>query len=252
MNKLFTSIFFYATIGLVCVFLYQCTSQQHTAGSAGEGDAPVQVLPPYEPTGNEPHVLIIDFENQSFFESERLGYAVSTMFGNSLINSRRFRLVDRQNLENIMNEYKLGMQGLTTHDISTIGQQLGVDYIISGAVTEFGIRRTGTSVGVAAVDADSGIGGGTRMQRGQGTARVVTDIRITKVSTGEIIYATSAVGEASSRNVVFGFEMLMDGYGAAGLEIGGGVQGFDQTLGGMASRDAAERVLHKLVLDDIF
>ncbi len=240
------SVWLICIIGLIS--LSQCTTSQSATDS---GVSEIPELPEFEPVGDEPQIVVVDFENHSFFDSERVGYAVSTMFTNALINSRRFRVVDRQNLNKIMDEYKKGMQGITQQDVSTIGEQLGVDYIVGGAVTEFGVRRTGGSFGASVVDRDTGVGGGTRLQTGEGTARLVCDIRITKVSTGEIIYAGSAEGSSSSNNAVFGLEMLMDDH-AASIQVGGGVQGFDETLGGMAARKAAERLLYNLVSENIF
>lgn len=225
-------------------------------GCAGSGTVikamPVQELPQYNPTGNEPQVAVLDFKNESFFESEVLGRGVATMFQTALVKSRRFKVIDRENLSKIMEEYKLGMSGITSKDVSTIGQQLGVDYLITGNVTEFGIKKTGTSVGAGAVDLSSLSGGGAKVKKEKGTARIVIDVKITEVKTGQIIYMSSATGEAFSENVNVGLALLTGSAVGAGATVGGGVQGFDETIGGKASRVAAYQMVNQIVKENVF
>lgn len=225
-------------------------------GCAGSGSitksTEVQKLPVYTPTGNEPQVAVMDFVNDSFFESDVLGSGVATMFQTALVRSKRFKVIDRENLSSIMEEYKLGMSGITSKDVSTIGQQLGVDYLITGKVTEFGIKKTGTSIGGGAVDLASLSGGGAKIKKEKGTARVVVDIKITDVTTGQIIFMESSIGEAFSENVNFGIALLTGTAVGAGATIGSGVQGFDETIAGKASRSAAYQMVNKIINENTF
>ncbi len=228
------------------VLISACSTTKEIPKSADEIK-----IPDYQPTGNEPQVAVLDFSNQSFFESQRLGRAVATMFQTELVKSKRFKVVDRKNLERIMKEYKMGMKGLTNKDVSEVGNQLGVDYFISGDVTEFGVKSTGTSVGASVTDRETGVGGGANVRKGKGTARVAVDVKITDVSNGQIIYMNSAKGKSFSENSAFGVSMLMD-EAAVGTEIETGVQGFDETLAGKASRVAAKKMLKKIIKQDVF
>ena len=173
------------------------------------------------------------------------------MFQTVVVRSRRFRVVDRDNLPRIMEEYRLGLSGVTTTDASAIGHQLGVQYIITGKITECGIRRTGTSVSMGAVDMAtfSGAGGGVGSRKG--TARLALDIKITDVETGMIVYMTSAVGEAYSESMKTMAGLMQSGV-IAGLSGSGGTQGFDQTIEGMAARAAATRAMSKMIEEDVF
>lgn len=209
-------------------------------------------LPDYNPMGDEPQVAVLDFDNDSFFESEVLGPSVSTMFQTALVKSKRFKVIDRENLQQIMDEYKLGMSGITSKDISSVGQQLGVDYLISGKITEFAIKKTGTSVGGGVVDINSISGGGAKIKKEKGTARIVVDIRITDVKTGQIIFMDSSVGESYSENVNMGLALLTGSATAVGATISSGVQGFDETIAGKASRAAAYQMVNQIISENTF
>lgn len=202
-------------------------------------------LPPYTPNGSEPKVAVLDFANDSFFESEVLGRGVASMFESALVRSGRFVVVDRENLTEVVREQKLDMAGITAKDYTSIGQILGVDYLISGTVTEFGIKRTGTSVGGGAVTAASLSGGGAQVKKERGTARIVVDTKITSVSTSAIAFTSTAVGEAFSENVNAGLAILTGGVGA-GAQVGSGVVGFDETIAGKASRAAAYELVREI------
>ncbi len=227
--------------------VFGCAPSTHPRITAPE----TPVMPRYAPTGNEPVVAVFSFDNVSLYGAEALGPSTAEMFQTVLVQSRRVRVVDRENLDRIMQEYRLGLSGVTGTDVSHLGEQYGVGYIITGKVTECGIRTTGGSLAVGTVNAAtfSGAGGGMGIQRG--TARLVVDIKITELATGMIIYMTSAVGEAYSESMKTMAGLMQSGV-IAGVSSGGGVQGFDQTIEGMAARAAAINALNTMVREGVF
>jgi curli biogenesis system outer membrane secretion channel CsgG len=218
----------------------------------GRTQEAVLELPPYTPTGKEPKVAVLVFENNSFFESNVLGKFVSDMFETALVRSQRFMVIDRKGLLKLIEEKKLSMSGLTGENAATFGQMTGADYLVTGSITEFGIKRTGTSVTGGAVNLATLSGGGATVKVEEGTARMAIDVKITAVATGQVVYMNSAVGQATSGNVNLGLAMLTGGVAAVGGQIKGGTIGFDETIAGKAARAAAYRHVQTMVTDNAF
>jgi curli biogenesis system outer membrane secretion channel CsgG len=238
---------FPVTLLLVFLFAQPAVSQQK------DDEGVTIAIPPYTPTGNEPKVTVLDFTNESFFESNVLGKAASTMFMSSLNESKRFILVDRQMLTAKVIEMNFNFDQLTNDQLLEICKDMNIKYIISGSVTEFGIKKTGTTVKTRITDSNYGVGGGLTMEMGKGTARVVIDIKFTDTETKQVPLATSAIGIAVSKNSVFGLEMLLPIEGLkTGLEFGGGVSGFDNTLAGKGIRNASRQIVNYIIDSKIF
>ena len=213
---------------------------------------PAQSRPQYQPTGSEPSVAVLEFENVSLFESETLGPGVATMFQTALVRSRRFRVVERTQLQSVLDELSLPLAGIVAAGTDRLGQQLPVEYLIAGRVTEFGMKYTGDSFTGGVIDARVLAGGGARLTSSRGTARIAIDVKITDVRTGQIVYMTTATGEAYSESVGAGMLLLTaTGVGAAAI-VDSGVEGFDQTVAGKAARAAAELSLDQMVAEDVF
>lgn len=228
---------------LLSSFLY---SQPAAAQKDEEG--PEILIPAYTPTGNEPRVTVIDFTNESFFESEVLGKAASTMFMSALNESKRFVIVDRKMLSAKAIEMNFNFDQLSNDQLIEVCRDMNIKYIINGSVTEFGIKKTGTTVKTKITDSNYGVGGGLTMEMGKGTARVAIDIKFTDTGSKEVPLSTSAIGTAISKNSVFGLEMLLPIEGLkTGIEFGGGVSGFDNTLSGRGIRNASRQIVNHII-----
>jgi len=197
-------------------------------------------------TGQEPLILVMDFKNVSFFNSPTLGYGVSSMLQTSLVQSGKYKVVDRNNLAKIVEEQSLGETGLTSDKESKIGMLLGAEYIVCGEITEFGVKKTGTSYGLGMSQNSTSVGGGASIKTSKGTCRLVIDVRIISVKTGQVVKALSADGEAYSDNVDYGFDILTGKGIKTNLMIGSGVQGFDETIAGQSARKATIKLVNKL------
>jgi len=94
-----------------------------------------------------------------------------------LSSSGKFLLLERQDLDKILEEIKLngGGEGM---------QKVGADYLIIGSVTEFGRKNVG----------DQNAFSRSKTQ----TVNAGVSLRLVDVSTGEIIYSEEGKGEASA------------------------------------------------------
>jgi curli biogenesis system outer membrane secretion channel CsgG len=87
-------------------------------------------------------VFILDFRNATKFTDASLGQGMAAMFSNVLVESGGFRVVERGAvLQAVMKEQSLSLSG-AMNDMSKsvrIGQLVGANGVITGAVTDFGI-----------------------------------------------------------------------------------------------------------------
>jgi curli biogenesis system outer membrane secretion channel CsgG len=208
---------------------------------------PVVPIPEYKATGNEPKVTVLEFANESFFESPVLGKAITSMFQSALVESQRFILIDRTLLTTKMNEYNLNFDQITTDELIKICKELGVKYIVTGAVTEFGIKSTGTTIKTKVSDTRTKLGVGLSMTMGKGTSRIAVDINFTDVDTKQVPFSTSTIGVASAKNSIFGGELLLPVKLDTGVDFNFGTQGFDETLAGRGMRNAARQLINNII-----
>lgn len=129
----------------------------------------------------KPRVAVIDFENKStwYWWGERLGEAAADVFVTELLQSGKFSVIEREKLNAVLAEQGLGASGaVTPQTAAQIGKLLGVQYILTGSVTQFSI---------------SDVGGGFRsLGASVTTGKVVLDARLVNTTTGEIVVAEEA------------------------------------------------------------
>lgn len=137
-------------------------------------------------------VAVMDFENKSQYGGWRLGRGASDMLNTELVKTGKFTMLERDRINAILKEQTLGASGrVDPTTASKIGKLIGAEYIVTGAVTEYGRGELG----------GSGRGVDFKKQDYQATV----DIRMVNVTTGEIVFAESVSGTKSSYNVrVFG------------------------------------------------
>jgi len=178
---------------------------------------------------NKPIVLVLDFKNDTRLDHVSLGSGIADMMSTALLENGSFRLVERgETLRLILEEHALVQSGLVTGaNAARIGQLLGATHVITGKVTEFGIRKKSASVGFI-------LGGAGKKTI---TSRVVMDARLVDVSTGEAVKAGTGTGEITTE-VSAGVALPVS------MEIG--TLGFDETTIGQATRQAINLVVQKI------
>jgi curli biogenesis system outer membrane secretion channel CsgG len=143
----------------------------------------------------KPRIAVLEFKNKADNQWWFHGGATAAqdVFVTELVKSGKFRVVEREQLEELMKEKGLSLSGDV--DPSTairIGKLLGVNYLLAGAVTEYG----NTNVG----------GGGGGVFAGKKKFVAALNARLIDTSTGEIAWADEANQEETSVKVsVFGY-----------------------------------------------
>ena len=110
------------------------------------------------------------------------GRSQSSAFGDmlltALVRTRKFKIIERARMEEIMKEQGMSMFGIASGGYSGGGLNIrGVDYVITGAITEYGENAQKMGFGGFAMS--------------KVIASMAVDIRLLKVEDGEIIIAES-------------------------------------------------------------
>lgn len=167
-------------------------------------------------------IAVVSFQDRSGY-GHNIGKGISDMLITSLVESDKFLVIERSELDELLKEQGLGMSGaVTQQSAAKVGQLLGVEMIITGSISEFGQKKDKVGGGLGSL---SGFNIGVSTQ----TARVAVDIRIVNVNTGEIAVAKAAVGEDKSTG--------LDRIGIADIDFHNSTT-WDNTQLGKASRIA--------------
>ncbi len=135
-----------------------------------------------------PRVAVMDFENKSQHGGWRIGRGASDILTTELVKVRKFRMMERDRLSSLLKEQDLGVSGrIDPSTAAKIGKVLGVEYIITGAVTEYG--------------QSGGSGGGFRFSMSKKGYHATVDVRMVNAATGEIVFADSGSHSKSSTTV---------------------------------------------------
>lgn len=136
-----------------------------------------------------PRVAVMDFENRSGMGDWRIGRGAADILTTELVKSTKFEMYERERLNSMLNEQDFGQSGrVDPASAAKIGKILGVQYMITGAVTEYG-------------ESSSDVGASGLFEAGKKGYFAGVDIRIVDVNTGRILLAESGQGIKSSKNV---------------------------------------------------
>ncbi len=137
-----------------------------------------------EAAGKKIRVAVMNFANNSTWSwwGDRLGEAANDEFTTQLVNSGQFTVIERAQLQSILQEQGLGASGAVSSSTAPkIGKLLGVQVIFTGSITSFSIKRSGGSIagfGATYAKAESKL-----------------DVRMIDTTTGEILLAATGAGD---------------------------------------------------------
>ncbi len=162
------------------------------------------------------------------FMGKDAGDAFSEMLTTALVKSDNYIVIERNELQQLLQEQGLGATGIVTQESAAeIGKVLGAELVIIGSVSEFGNSRQTT-------------GGNTR-KVGVGIdnskATVAVDVRIVDPSTSEILAAENIRKSESKK----GLNLRVKD-----VQVGSKNQ-FDESIVGKAAREAVDGVVDLLV-----
>jgi len=161
-----------------------------------DNSAGASQLPPY--SGPKARIAVADFDVKAAKATGEIGTGLREMLVTALMNSSRFRVLERQVLNAVMQEQQLAASGAAAPGGGAQrGQLKTADIIITAAVTEFEPKASGGA---------AGLGGGGRVGAGilgavlggsLNKAHMALDLRIIDTSTSEVLAATRVQGQAT-------------------------------------------------------
>ena len=126
-----------------------------------------------------------------------------TMLETAIVKSRKMDVMERVRMDTILEEQLLGQVDLTTSG-GEVGGLIGIDYMIYGAITKFGVREEGFSVGGGVTslldDRLAGIVGSVASS--SATTEMAVDIKVTDVANGQIVLADTVEGVAEQGQAI--------------------------------------------------
>lgn len=191
----------------------------------GASEPPPQfIYPPYD--GLKKRVAVIRFENKVKTPipdvSWNIGEGLGEMLTTELFKTGRFIMVERAALADVVKEQELGQTGLVRKETAAkVGELLGAQLLITGAVTEFEAQSSGGAGGIGY--------GGFALNLQVQNAHVGVDIRLVDASTGQVLKSFNADATAQSK----GLGLMGDVKG-----VSFGSEAFTKTPLGQATREA--------------
>lgn len=159
-----------------------------------------------------------------------VGKGISDEFVTELLKTKKFRLIEREQIDKVMQEQDFGESGrVDTRSAAKIGKILGVQFLVMGRVTEFSFKSTGAG----GITLKKGIGLGVKSTN----AIVAIDARLVDTNSAEII--TSVTGKGDKRNTNLAVSVEWDA-------IAFGSDEFRQTNLGIAMREAVASAAQQL------
>jgi curli biogenesis system outer membrane secretion channel CsgG len=148
---------------------------------------------------DKPRIAVIEFKNKADNQWWYHGgaEAAQDVFVTELVKSGKFRVVEREQLQALMQEKNLTLSGdVDPSSAVRIGKLLGVNYLLTGSVTEYGTTDKGAH--------GRGVRGLPGFAAGKRSFVAAMNARLIDTSTGEIAWADEARAEESSVKVNVG------------------------------------------------
>ena len=169
-------------------------------------------------------IAVMSFEDKtdagySWGGTKTAGEGMADMLVTDLVQSERYIVLERSEINAVLDEQNLGTSGVVTAESAArVGEMLGAEIVVFGAITEFGYKERST--------------GGRTRRLGLGvkstTAVVATDVRMVNATTGEIVAAESVRKSESKRGLSVDTDKIDFGSQSE----------FDESLVGEATREA--------------
>mgnify|MGYP001205036377 CR=1 FL=1 len=143
-------------------------------------------------------IAVLPFDDGSIDENWWGDYDVGTGVADEFVTAlmdlkpRKFRVMEREQIQSILDEQEFGASGLVdASSAAKIGKILGVQFLLMGRVTEFSNKTSGGAISL----------GGKGLGLQTTTSRVVIDARLVDTTTAEIIIAAKGEGEKKQPNI---------------------------------------------------
>ncbi len=168
---------------------------------------------------SRPLIGVMSFENKvsdnywNNYRYQSLADGMVDALTNALVETQCFRVVERQRMNDLMQEQNLGLYGaVNPNSAASIGQMSGAQLLVMGTLTEVKELENAGIIGGAVKILGKKVGGGMAKWDG----RISMIIRIVNSTTGEVLVSKSIDKTVTKVGVAAGGSIL-------GVPVGGGL-----------------------------
>jgi curli biogenesis system outer membrane secretion channel CsgG len=201
------------------------------AGFASAQQEPTPA-PKIEP--HRPRLAILPFKNKTGVP--HLGEISSDVLTTILLPTKRFVIVEREQLDVIMAEQDLGAsKAVSRETLAKIGQLTGAEWVLMGSATRFEITQSRSGIGLGYK------GYGVNLGSGKLRVDMGVDARIVNTTTGEVLYADRAEASRTETAEALGLSVKK-------IQVGGeAATQIDRSNGGEQMTFVLEKLAEKLL-----
>lgn len=191
--------------------------------------------------GARPRLAIHTFENPPNYHNSTIGNGLTSIIITEISQSGRFDVIQRgENLGLLIEEIDLGQSGYIEEDTAVeMGHILGIEYVLSGRVTNFGYEET------SAGGLLGGWGGFGGVDVSEDKAVVRLDFALIDARTGQTVLAATAEGKESDTGVGLSGANWGDWFG----EVGYDSDEFMDSMIGKATLKAVDNLMEQILTE---
>ncbi len=208
-------------------------------GGSGGGEKETQASEQetsYQPyNGIKKRIAVLAFENKVasrwYDKSWNIEASITEMLITELMKTNRFIVLERGSIDQVIGEQDFGASGrVRASSAAKVGDILGAQLLVKGAVTEFAEKESGGKGGIAI--------GGVALGGKSNTGHVALDMRMIDSNSGQIIASERAESKITQTGV--------GGIAFLGPVAFGG-SGYKKTSLGKATREAVVKAVQAIV-----
>ncbi len=147
----------------------------------------------------KPVLAVAEFHNdtQAYWWSSDVAHDLAGMLSNELASTEKFKLVERHNLGNVLDEQDLAASGRVSKSTGAqLGKLTGAQYVVVATVSAFDNKTRDTGGGLSF----HGISVGGKQEE----AYIAVDLRVIDTTTGEIEYTRTVEARSTGGGVNVG------------------------------------------------
>ena len=180
------------------------SSEPKATVTSGQNSPNINEVQMEDYNGPKARIAVARFTDKTHYGwwNHRIGDGMADQLATALFNSNRYIVLERQLLNEVLQEQDLGASGRVRSDTAApIGEIEGAELLVTGAVTEFQGNAEGAQGGLSSIIGGSfgrvlgAVSGGYRK------AHMAIDVRVIDTKTSRIVAATSVEGEATDVNL---------------------------------------------------
>jgi len=209
-----TSLVFLTFAALILLSVSDVTRAQvipPKAQGTSSGSQTIQQAQQEDAMGPKARVAVTKFTDKSAKGYHQIGDGMAEMLANALFNSNRYIVLERQSIEDVLQEQDLGASGRVKQETAAkIGEIEGADLLIEGTITEFEPGSSGAGGGIGGISHGLNVIGG--LLGGIKSSHVAMIVKVIDARTGRRLASEQVEGKATD----IGGVASLGGYHLAG------------------------------------